>query len=324
MCALTSNPSPRRFPGPLPLLMGTMVLSGLLPSGLSSGAYAAGVEAVYVKGDVSTLPRDAATWSKAPELVVSLMAQPMIIPRPKITTTREVKVQAIHDGHWIAFRLSWEDSERSDGGPLGKFSDSCAIEFPGRAGGSPPPVFMGAKDNPVHILHWRAQYQVDREQGLKEPKDYYPNMQIDMYPMEYNDMGNISTIGSADREVYSPGLASGNPQSYRKLRGVDEIIAEGFGSSTIAQNAMAVGEGEWKDRRWTVVIARPLARENGSVLLEGGDTFLGFAIWQGGKDEVGSRKSVTMSWTPMHINMGVDGASNSGAMAPATGTTGTK
>lgn len=271
---------------------------------LPTPARAGGITAVYVSADLATVPSDPTLWSKAPETVVPLLAQPMIVPRPKITTTHEVKVQAIHDGRWIAFRLSWVDSERSEGGALGKYSDACAIEFPGKPGPVPPPIFMGMKDNPVHILHWRAQYQVDREQGLKTTKDYYPNMQIDMYPMEYNDMGMISSVNNGDREVYSPGLAAGNPQSYRKLRGVDEIIAEGFGSSTIAQNAMALGAGEWKDGRWTVVITRPLARENGSVLLEGSDTWLGFAIWQGGKDEVGSRKSVTMSWTPMHIDLG--------------------
>lgn len=280
------------------------VLTGCLLGASSSVALGAGLTVNFVEADLSTLPADGALWSKAPEIPVSLMAQPMVTPKPKETSVPEIKVQALHDGRWMAFRLSWADAERSDGGKLGKYSDAVAVQFPQKNGPNPPPVFMGMKDAGVHILHWRAQYQVDKEQGLKMPQDYYPNMQIDMYPMEYADFGQISSIGTYDREIYSPGLASGNPQAQRKIRGVDEILAEGFGSSTIAQNAMAVGQGVWKDGRWTVILARPMNRENGSILMEGSDSWVGFAVWQGSKDEVGSRKSVTMSWTPMRIELG--------------------
>jgi DMSO reductase family type II enzyme heme b subunit len=64
---------------------------------------------------------------------------------------------------------------------------------------------------------------------------------------------------------------------------------------------MAIGHGEWKNGEWVVVVSRPLKRENGSVLQTAKDAFIAFAIWQGGKDEVGSRKSLTMSWVPLKI-----------------------
>ncbi len=278
---------------------GCLLLSSIISF---SSMQAAEIKANFVKADLSKLPTETSLWSKAPEVAVSLVAQPMANPRPKTTTTSEIKVQALHNGEWAAFRLSWADPQKDEAGPLGKYSDAVAIQFPGKMG-PPPPIFMGAKDNPVHILHWRAQYQVDKEQGFKEPSAYYPNMQIDMYPMEFNNYGNV-TVGLSDKEIYSPGIAAGNPQSQRKIRAVDEIIAEGFGSSTIAQNAMAVGSGVWENGRWTVIIARPLHRENGSVLLEGGSSNVGFAVWEGGKDEVGSRKCVTMSWTPISFAMG--------------------
>jgi hypothetical protein len=55
-----------------------------------------------------------------------------------------------------------------------------------------------------------------------------------------------------------------------------------------------------------LVIARRLVIEGGSVLAPADRSFLGFAIWQGGESEVGSRKSVTMTWTPLVLEP-VDG-----------------
>lgn len=154
---------------------------------------------------------------------MTLLAQPMIAPRPETTTTDSVIVQAVHDGTRAAFRLRWKDTEKSEAGRLGEFSDGLALEFPLRDG-PPPPVMMGAKDMPVHLFHWRAQYQRDKEQGKPSIKDLYPNQSIDMYPHEYKE----APVGSPSAaEKFSPGVAEGNPQSYAKT-GVDEIVAEGF------------------------------------------------------------------------------------------------
>ncbi len=245
--------------------------------------------------DLSVQPLKEDVFKEAKEEVVTLMAQPMVAPRPATTLTPEIRVRAVHDGHWIAFLLTWADTERSEAGRLGEFSDAVALEFPVKE--EPlPPIFMGTKDMPVHLLHWRAQYQRDREKGPPEMKDLYPNMNPDMYPMDFKDQGKLQGISEEMREVYSHGKAAGNPQSYRKESAVDEIFAEGFGSSSIIHNPQSHGEGRWSDGRWAVVLARPLALVNGSVLVPGQPGHIGLAVWQGGQDEVGARKCVTMSW----------------------------
>jgi len=258
------------------------------------------INAALVKADIAAPDPTAAFWKEAPSTVVSLMAQPMVTPRPESTLTNEVKVQAVHDGKNIAFRLTWKDAEPSEAGPLGTFSDAAAIQFPVKAGDTPPPVMMGAKDNPVHIFHWRAQYQRDAERGKPTMKDLYPNLNVDMYPMEFADMGNLTKKGDAEREQYSPGRSAGNPQAYAKS-GVDEIVAEGFSTSSVQAGRGGQGKAIWKDGEWSLVITRPLSSEGGSMLTPGASSFVAFAVWQGGAGEVGSRKCVTMMWTPLTL-----------------------
>ncbi len=251
--------------------------------------------------DLSKQAFDEAIWKDVKAEPISMMAQPMIAPRPKTTTTAALQVQALQDGHWIAFRLRWHTDQKSEAGRLGEFSDAVAMQFPVKEG-APPPIFMGAKDNPVHIFHWRAQYQRDLEKGKPEMKDLYPNMNPDMYPMEFSDSGRVKGLTEEKREVYSPGKAAGNPQSYQKASAVDEIFAEGFGSSAVIENRMSIGKGVYKKGEWSVVIARPLKRENGSVLDPAKNSFVAFAVWQGAKQEVGARKCVTITWVPLQMN----------------------
>lgn len=268
---------------------------------VNAGAGSAFGDIVAVKTTEDlTKPPPLSAFSNAKEETVTLMAQPMAIPRPKVTTTAKIQVRAIHNEKWIAFSLRWSDAERNDAGKLAEFSDAVAVQFPVKDQTQPPPIFMGAKGNPVHIYHWRSQYQVDKEKGKRTIKDIYPNMNVDMYPMEFPDMGTVLDVDESVREVYSYGKAAGNPQSYAK-KGVDEIIAEGYGTSSVVENVMAESQGVWEKGEWNVVITRPLKRDDASVLEVGKGTFVAFAVWQGSQDEVGSRKSVTMAWTPVNI-----------------------
>ncbi|MEW6434757.1 MAG: ethylbenzene dehydrogenase-related protein [Myxococcota bacterium] len=278
--------------------MRTIVLSCFV----ASAALAQGeLQVPLVKADLSKADPAAAVWKSAPApLAVPLMAQPMVTPRPEATTTSEVKVQAVHDGTRVAFRLAWKDDGVDEAGVLGTFSDAAAIQFPLKASDTPPPVMMGAKDQPVHIFHWRAQYQRDAEKGKPTPKDLYPNLNVDMYPMEFHDMGAIGDKPQDNRDQYSPGRATGNPQAFSKT-GVDEIIAEGFSTSSVQEGHGGLGKATWANGEWSLVISRPLKSEGGSVLTPGGKSFIAFAVWQGGKKEVGSRKSLTMAWTTLSL-----------------------
>ncbi|MEK6706029.1 MAG: ethylbenzene dehydrogenase-related protein [Bdellovibrionota bacterium] len=278
-------------------LCAVLCIGGIIETALGAPLMASRVVGV----DTTKLFMNDDIWNKAREESVVLMAQPMVIPRPATTTTALLKVRAVHDGKWIAFLLKWTDAEKSEAGRLGQFSDGVAIEFPVKDNNAPPPVFMGVKDNPVHIFQWRAQYQLDKERGMRTIADLYPNMSVDMYPMEFKDPGKLSGLTEEKRDMFSSGKAAGNPQSYAKKKGVEEIFAEGFGTSAVSASVEAAADGRWADGEWSVVIARPLKRENGSILDVGKSSYVGFAVWQGGKDEVGARKSVTMSWLPIQV-----------------------
>jgi hypothetical protein len=239
---------------------------------------------------------DAAYWRDVPRGAVTLMAQPMVAPRPETTSTDTVAVQAVYDGKTIAFRLVWRDPEKSDAGRLGEFSDALALQFPVKNGANTP-IMMGAKDLPVHIYHWRAQYQRDKEKGKPEMHDLYPNMVVDMYPMDFKEAKGGS---EAEKESFSPGRAAGNPQSYLKSA-VDEIMAEGFSTSSVQKGQTGDAHGVWANGRWTLVITRPLAVEGASAIEPASKNYVALAAWQGGQGEVGSRKSVTMVWLPMKL-----------------------
>ncbi|MCU0696815.1 MAG: ethylbenzene dehydrogenase-related protein [Myxococcaceae bacterium] len=264
----------------------------------SAAALAQDLEVRSVKADLSKDDPAAPYWASAPETNVSLIGQPMVVPRPGSTTTANLTVQAVHDGKRIAFRLRWADTEKSEAGPLGKFSDAAAIQFPAQAGDFPPPVMMGAKGLPVHLFHWRAQYQRDREQGKPDIKTLYPNGSIDIYPMEFPAAEANRGLSEKDQEKFSPARAEGNPQAYAKT-GVDEIIAEGFSTSQVQEGHSSSGQGVWKDGGWTLVISRPLVIEGGSTLKPGAKSWAAFAVWQGGQGEVGSRKCLTMAWSTL-------------------------
>jgi hypothetical protein len=251
--------------------------------------------------DLSKVPAvQAGYWTGVPELEVGLLAQMMTNPKPDKANTPKVKVQMVHDGKFMAFRLRWSDPELSEAGRLAEFSDAVALQFPVLDNAAPPPIFMGAPKNPVQIYHWRAQYQRDELRGMKTIKDVYPNMSTDIYPNEFPDRGRLKPATEAQTEMFVTGKAAGNPQSYSK-KAVDEIKAEGFGTSAVIPADRSVGRGEWKDGEWTVVIARPLSSANGSILEQGKGSAFGVAVWQGGAGEVGARKCMTMVWSPFKL-----------------------
>ncbi len=72
-----------------------------------------------------------------------------------IGAVTSVKVDAIHNGETLAFRLEWEDptndSEPSDNDD---FPDAAAIALPAAPGA--PLILMGSKGSPINAWHWRA------------------------------------------------------------------------------------------------------------------------------------------------------------------------
>ncbi|MBK9294778.1 MAG: hypothetical protein IPM57_10120 [Oligoflexia bacterium] len=261
----------------------------------------ADINVVKIYGNLDKDFRSKSIWKgQNLDQSITLIGQPMIVPKPKKTETSVIRVSAVHDGKWIAFRLRWKDSEVSESEKLATFSDAAALQFPVKSNEETPPIMMGGKGDPVHIFHWKYQYQLDAKNGMKSIDQIYPNMTTDMYPMEFKEKGNFREATKEQKEAFVGGTAAGNPQSFPKT-GVDEIFAEGFGSSAVSEYQLAQGFGEWKKGEWIVYIARPLIYENGSKLHIGRKSHIAFAIWQGGKKEIGAIKSLTMTWTPVNI-----------------------
>jgi hypothetical protein len=265
---------------------------------LAFPAEAAEYRAGKVGADLSRIKDPHAPyWKGVEEIEIKLLAQMMVKPMPDSLRTAVVKAQILHDGKHVAFRLRWADKEASEAGKLGEQGDAVAVQLPALDHAKPPPIFMGASGNPVHILHWRAQYQRDELKGMKSVKDIYPNLNADIYPNEFPDRGRLKPATEAQTDMFVAGKAAGNPQSSRK-RAVDEMLAEGFGTSVVTPGGNSSGRGKWKDGEWTVVISRAMACPGVAALEPGKGSSFGVAVWQGGAGEVGARKSMTMAWTP--------------------------
>lgn len=239
---------------------------------------------------------DAAHWEEIPRARVSLTAQPMVAPRPAETRTDRVDVQAVHDGERVAFRLSWEDPEEASGGGLGEQADGVAIQFPVDATRQTP-VAMGRRGSPVHIYHWRADFQRDDLGGKPGIRDLFPNAVVDLYPMD----PPAGPRGSEEEQrAFIPGYAAGNPRS-RAVPAVLELFSEGFGTTASVEGQGAQARGAWDAGAWSVVISRPLEVDEGAQLYPGRQQYIALAAWRGDAGEVGARKSVTMQWTALRL-----------------------
>jgi hypothetical protein len=261
------------------------------------------IESAKVDSDLSAPILEGNIWKDVKVIDIDLMGQPMTIPKPSGTHTSKIHVQSVNDGTWIQFRVIWKDTEKSDGKKVGKFSDALAVQFAVDGDAKTTPVFMGGIGKAVHIIQWKARYDFDREHKRTPNMDeIYPNIGMDMYPMEFKDSGTLTHITQQDQIQYSAARAAGNPHSFAKIEGVNELLAEGYGSSAPLEASFAKAISKWENGEWTVVITRPIQPKQGSIIKIDGVTPIAFAVWQGGKDEVGSRKSVTMIWINLLLN----------------------
>lgn len=116
-------------------------------------------------------------WSKAGAESINMIPTPMAMqPTAYIRNSRadmphgqvsSLSVASVHDGETLAIYLSWQGVSPEGG----DFPDSVAVAMPVK--GNPMLVLMGAKDAPLHILHWKAGKGVKSMQaagiGLSDP-----------------------------------------------------------------------------------------------------------------------------------------------------------
>jgi hypothetical protein len=255
------------------------------------------LNAVYAEGSAGPLmDPDAAYWKSAAAVDVPMEAQVMTNPQNADPAVKQLSVRAAHNGQWIAFLIEWADPSKSDRLVVDQFGDQVAVQMPtSYKAGDFPNFMMGGPGERVHIMQWRAAFQHDIDNG-GEPKikDLYPYMHVDVYPDE--------VLRVTDARAYTGAAGIGNPVSSPKHSAVLDQAAEGFSTLTVDQEQQSDGRGVWADGRWRVVITHPMAPAdpNDPSLAPGSETLAAFAVWEGGANEVGSRKAWS-NWVQLKL-----------------------
>ena len=250
--------------------------------------------AVRVKGAGPITDPAATIWKQSRPVNVTMLPQTVALPHNDHPAIRQLSVRTVHNGGWIAFLIEWRDPTLSERIVLDNFGDQLAVEMPVDTKGAPPSPMMGNPGGRVSIMQWRAAFQHDIDKGPPTVRELYPNAWADVYPDEI--------LSAADARPYSGALGIENPISRGRASPVLDQMAEGWGTMTVKPDQHALGKGVWKDGKWRVVVTRPMVSDdiNAPRLELGLQTFVAFAVWDGGSREVGARKAWS-SWAPLAV-----------------------
>lgn len=252
-----------------------------------------------VAGYVAELPQDPrdVAWSETPWFRAPLLLQDMVEPRLLEVSTREVRVRALTDGRKVAFHLSWEDDDRNDLPGAARFADACAVQLPRTAAPDLPAPQMGEPGRGVAITYWRADWQAEVDGRPLDIDVLYPNASIDHYPFEAPSLTADSPEQRAMEKRYAPARGAGHP-THPPDRPVQDLLAEGPGTLTVASRIESNGRGLWMPEGWRVVLSCPLPEALRGV----GRTQVAFAVWKGDGNEAGARK-MRSAWVPLTLEV---------------------
>jgi Ethylbenzene dehydrogenase len=250
------------------------------------------ISAPFVDGGVPADDPASTVWDAAPEAVIPVQPQQIAPPILPFAGLLELRARAVHDGRTLAFRLRWDDDAVDDLDAVHRFHDAVAVMLP-TAAGSPPPITMGARGVPVHILQWRATWQRDLA-GKTGVDQVYPRVVHDVMPDD--------VLPPEEAKLYWVGRAVGNPLSAAtRTTPVEQIVAEGFGTTTHLPRSDATGRGVHDGGQWTVALGFPARRDGIGTQLEPGSTWsVAFAVWLGNRDNRGGRKQYA-DWVPLAL-----------------------
>ncbi|MCC6346883.1 MAG: hypothetical protein IT388_06805 [Nitrospirales bacterium] len=241
-------------------------------------------------------------WKSIPSSRLPLQRQFLVFPKPMDVGVKEMSVQSFNDGKYITFRLSWKDSTQNTGPKLMDFSDGAALQFP--VNKKPlPEYFMGEEKRPVHILHWKAWRSRDKQEGFQTVKSAYPNMTVDMYNFDYKVKGVGTEKTQAEKDIFTPGKAAGNPLSFDHKEIIEELNSEGAGTLKSKNIENTSGDAEWKDGQWTVIFRRPLTVSDplSARFVAGEKMPVAFSVWEGERRESAGRKAVSPAWAEVKV-----------------------
>jgi DMSO reductase family type II enzyme heme b subunit len=128
-------------------------------------------------------------------------------------------------------------------------------------------------------------------------------MAVDLYHFDYSVKGNGTEKTQAEKDIFTPGKAAGNPVSVAHKEIIEELSAEGAGTLKSNNIENTTGDAEWKNGEWTVVFRRPLSVEDaGSVQFKPGEKMpVAFAVWEGSRKESAGRKAVSPAWAEVKV-----------------------
>jgi len=255
------------------------------------------IVARYVDGDLPVTDPQSATWDEADATLVPLAPQQLVQPYLETAGVGSLDAKALTNGAELALLLEWEDDSVDDLDGIRRYHDAVAVQLPTRAG-TPPALTMGGPGTPVHVLQWRATWQRDIDSGGNTGVDQ-------IYPEVVHDVMPDDVLPPETAELYWVGREAGNPLSQNiRSTPVEEIVAEGFGSTTHLPDQTARGHGSNDGGRWHVVVAVPTARTGVGEALAPGSTWpVAFAVWLGSDENRGARKHISQ-WQSLVLEAG--------------------
>lgn len=265
-----------------------VAMAAMAWAGAPAAAAAEDVEALFRSEGAPTAPDDAA-WEAAPGVELALSSQ-MIAPPVGGGASSAVEVRALHDGEWLALRLDWADATADRAVGVDRFRDAAAVGFPQADADTPPSPFMGDPQHPVSIWQWTADFDAAAAGDDATDARHPPTPGVWYFP---------------DDEPVTRRV-----RGWRGREPVTEFKATGFGTLERTGVDEAEGASARRDDGWSVVLRRRLTpREaDGPVFRAGGTTHVIVALWDGAEGEVNGRKSVTLFWTPLHLQAEAAGA----------------
>lgn len=250
---------------------------------------------------------DAGAWLDARVTRVELGPQVTTVPMKDTPSQRSVDVSALYDAKTIGFRLQWDCDDREELAiEVEQYRDACAVLL-APDGQNQALRLMGTADIPVTLLHWKADWQRDVDDGYQDPRVVYPNASFDYYPPMKAGTGDDVQMVDYEKigaTMWVPGMHVGNPLSQpRKTTPVEKLSARGFGTATTVAGQDAVGRGVWKDGSWRVVLAKPRVPGDDVefVMTPGRDYGLAVAVWAGSQEDRGARKSPSKALLQLYV-----------------------
>lgn len=278
----------------------TAAAAFLLAAALAAGSC---TPPVPISTEVEALRRDAvpsdpsdAAWRAAPVYAAQLIPQDLVEPRLLEPSTSRLEVRALTDGRQVALRLTWSDRTRDDLPVAARFTDACAIQIPQKIEPDVPDPQMGGPGRPVEITFWRAAWQAAVDGRPDTIRSIHPFAVVDHYPFEAQSLEPGSPEQRAFEKRYAPADAAGNRREGPRRTPVEDLLAEGPGTIHPLPAPVSSGLGRRTEGGWDVVIVRPLP----AGLADGARTQIAFGVWDGNRDEVGSRKMRT-GWVPFSV-----------------------